>query len=341
MERRTLMAFKAFGKAPSGARLARMEGSPRFHAGVFENPEPTDMRLQGASFAKVFWEFMTKTPPTPTLHAVKTDLHLLPEGQMVWFGHSGYYLNLPGLKIAVDPVLSGNASPFRFFAKAFPGTDVYKPGDLPDLDVLVITHDHYDHLDWTTVIALNPRFIVTALGVGADLEYWGIPPEKIIELDLGESFDRIPGVRLTAAPARHFSGRGAKRNGTLWMSIVLEINEKRVLIGGDSGYGSHFAAIGQTYGPFDLAILECGQYGVHWPFIHMFPEQTAQAARDLGARALLPVHWGKFALSMHPWDEPIRRLMAAAGGLTVATPRIGQAFPVLGPYPTEHWWEAV
>lgn len=332
------MAFKAFGKAPSGDRLARLERSPHYFNGVFDNPEPTDLRLQGASFGKVLWEFLTKRPATPTIMAKKTDLRQLTEGQMVWFGHSGYYMNLPGLKIAVDPVLSGNASPFSFFAKAFPGSDIYKAEDIPDLDVLVITHDHYDHLDWKTVVKLKTKYIVTALGVGAHLEYWGIPPEKIVELDLGDVFDPGHGMRLTAAPARHFSGRGFKRNGTLWMSIILEINGKRIFIGGDSGYGNHFKKIA---GPFDLAILECGQYGVHWPFIHMFPEQTVQAAHDLGAKALFPVHWGKFALSQHEWDEPIKRLMAAKGDLIVATPRIGEPFPVFGPYPTTKWWEAI
>ena len=342
------MAFRTFGTAPTGDRLARMERSPRFKDGVFQNPEPTDLRLQGASFGKVLREFLFQKPkntvPPRPLPSLKTDLGTLNGSHVVWFGHSSYYIRTPELTLAVDPVFSGNASPFSFFAKAFPGANDYRPADLGDLDVLVLTHDHYDHLDYKTVVALAPRVrvIVTALGVGAHLEYWGIPPEKIIELDLGESYSPRDGVRLTATPARHFSGRSFKRNRTLWMSLVLEISGKRLFLGGDSGYGAHFAGIGKAYGPFDLAFLECGQYGVHWPFIHMFPEVIPQAARELGAQAVLPVHWGKFSLSMHAWDEPIRRLVKAAeSGPVLVTPRIGEAVPLDGPFPMERWWEGV
>jgi L-ascorbate metabolism protein UlaG (beta-lactamase superfamily) len=356
MERGFMMNVKVFGTKPTEQRVAR---SPRYHDGVFENPEPTDLRLQGASMMGLMREYFVQRPkntvPPGPVPVVKTDLKHLADDSMVWMGHSSYVVKTPELTFAVDPVLSNHASPVPFMAKAFPGTGVFTPGDLPELDVLVITHDHYDHLDMKTVTAIKARTIVTALGVGAHLEYWGIPAERIVELDIGESYEPRPGVRFTATPARHFSGRLFKRNGTLWVSFVLELlgadgrpgsgpqPGRRLFLGGDSGYGAHFASIGETYGPFDLAILECGQYGVHWPFIHMFPEQTWQAAKDLRARALLPVHWGKFSLALHPWDEPIRRLVAAAaeGGAPLVLPSIGQAFPLYGPYPGEHWWESV
>jgi L-ascorbate metabolism protein UlaG (beta-lactamase superfamily) len=273
---------------------------------------------------------------------LKTDLRSLAPDTVVWFGHSSYLVRTPELTFAVDPVLSNHASPFSFFARAFPGTTVYTPADLPELDVLVITHDHYDHLDMHTVQAIRAKKVITALGVGAHLQRWGLPADRIVELGIGESFVFSEGVRFTATPARHFSGRGFTRNGTLWMSVVLDLGNRRLFLGGDSGYGAHFAAIGATYGPFDLAFLECGQYGVHWPLIHMFPEQTWQAAKDLGARALMPVHWGRFSLSMHAWNEPVRRLVATAdGAIQLVLPQLGQPFPLYGPYPAERWWEDV
>ncbi|TDW97576.1 MBL fold metallo-hydrolase [Dinghuibacter silviterrae] len=358
------MSFSVFGATPKGSRLDRMRRSPRFRDGVFDNPEPTDLRLQDGSMAKIMREYFFNKPkdtvPSGPLPVVKTDLTTLTNDSVVWLGHSSYIIKTPGLTLAVDPVLSAHASPVPFVARAFPGTEVYTPADLPELDVLVLTHDHYDHLDMETVRSIKAGTIVTALGVGAHLEYWGIPAEKIVELDLGESYSPREGVRFTATPARHFSGRLFKRNGTLWMSLVLSLGDRRLFLGGDSGYGAHFAQIGETYGPFDLAFLECGQYGVHWPFIHMFPEQTWQAAKELRARALMPVHWGKFSLSMHAWDEPVRRLVAAAGSAafrgndgvatsgeaashdgapTLVLPRIGQPFPLDGPYPADHWWE--
>ena len=319
------MAIKAFGAKPPER--------------VFDNPEPTDLRLQGASMATVMWEFFFRKPrlsvPPAPLPAAKTDLSTVQDG-LVWFGHSSYFVQTGGMRLGVDLVLSGHASPFSFMTKAFQATYTYTVSDIPDLDILVITHDHYDHLDYETVVALAPRVktIVTTLGVGAHLQYWGIPGSKIVELGWGGHWGP-----LTATPARHFSGRTTRRNHTLWASFVLTLGGRRLFLGGDSGYGAHFASIGLEYGPFDLALLECGQYGVHWPYIHMFPEQTYQAALDLRAKALMPVHWGKFSLSLHEWDEPIRRLSAVANGVPLVTPRIGEMVPLGGPYPGKAWWD--
>jgi L-ascorbate metabolism protein UlaG (beta-lactamase superfamily) len=304
-------------------------------------------------------------PPRP-LPSVRTDLGALSSNHpvIVWFGHSSYLVKVKGFHILVDPVFSGNASPVSFFARAFPGADVYGVKDMPPIDLLLLTHDHYDHLDYKTVLELAPgvRHICTSLGVGSHLEYWGIPAEKITELDWGESWSSGH-LTLTATPARHFSGRTVKRGQTLWSSFVLKIagatdggnqgmpgaagggNEGMpgysLFLGGDSGYETHFKDIGREYGPFDIAILECGQYGVNWPYIHMMPEQTLAAAMDLGAKHLLPVHWGKFTLSLHPWNEPIRRLTAAAAGhaLPLTTPRIGEPVILGKSYPQERWWD--
>lgn len=285
-------------------------------------------------------------PPKP-LPSVKTDLRALKVDKpvIVWFGHSSYFIHINGMNVLVDPVFSGYASPFSFTGKSFKGSDVYRAEDFPDIDLLVLTHDHYDHLDYNTVRKLNPktRSICTSAGVGSHLRYWGIDPSKICELDWWES-KQIPGanasINLIAAPARHFSGRSFTRNKTLWSSFILMSGDYRIYIGADSGYDSHFKAIGDKYGPIDIAILECGQYNEWWPYIHMMPEETVQAAIDLKAAVLMPVHWGKFALGLHPWDEPVKRVVAKAKELNVryVTPMIGEPVIIGNALPQKEWW---
>ena len=349
--------FPVFGKAPSGGRLQRIQGSPNYKKGVFQNQAPTPVTVEGASIFKMLGEYRNRpkdTAPDRPLPSVHTDLKALPSDHpvIVWFGHSSYLIKVKGFHILVDPVFSGNASPVSFFAKAFPGSDVYGVEDMPDIDLVLLTHDHYDHLDYKTIGQLIPKakHFYTSLGVGSHLEYWGIDPSAITELDWWEEVsidgtDRgIEGaLSLTATPARHFSGRGIKRGGSLWSSFVLKIDGYRLFLGGDSGYEQHFAAIGDRFGPFDIAILECGQYGKNWPYIHMLPEQTVAAAIDLRAKYLLPVHWAKFTLALHPWDEPIRRVTAAAAkkGLSVTTPRIGEPVILDREYPDGKWWEVI
>ncbi|HEY8970633.1 MAG TPA: MBL fold metallo-hydrolase, partial [Puia sp.] len=264
---------------------------------------------------------------------------------IVWFGHSSYFIKLAGLTVLVDPVFCGYASPFPFSTKAFPGTDVYGVDDLPEIDMVVITHDHYDHLDYKTMqrLATKGRHFYTSLGVGSHLEYWGIAASKITELDWWEEVAVENGGMLTAAPARHFSGRGFQRGKTLWSSFVLRAGGYSLFLGGDSGYGPHFKIIGERFGPMDLAILECGQYGKDWPAIHMLPEECVVAAGELGAGVLLPVHWGKFSLSLHPWDEPVRRVVRAsvAAGIAFATPMIGEPVVIGGQLPQTAWWEGL
>lgn len=343
-----------FGKKPTGERLKRIEGSPQYAEGRFQNGVPTEVTLKDTSILKMLREYRNRpkdTAPPSSLPSVRTDLRYLSADApvIVWFGHSSYFIKVKGFTILVDPVFSGNASPVSFFAKAFPGADVYSVEDLPDIDLVLLTHDHYDHLDYKTIMQLGVKaqHFYTSLGVGSHLEYWGISPEKITELDWWETTridgraQRIPEtITLTATPGRHFSGRGFTRAHTLWSSFVLKIDGYSLFLGGDSGYGEHFKAIGDQYGPFDIAILEAGQYGKNWPYIHMLPEQTVEAAKDLRAKALLPVHWAKFTLALHPWNEPIRRVVdsIAGSGLALATPLIGEPVPVKGPYPDSKWW---
>ncbi|WP_262249445.1 MBL fold metallo-hydrolase [Parapedobacter soli] len=341
-----------FGSAPQGQRLGRIESSPNYKNGRFQNLEDTPDLAEGANMATVLWNFIfNKTPrqvPVDPIPSIKTDLRQLDAATdiLIWFGHSSYFMQTAGKKLLVDPVFNGHASPVSFTTKSFPGTTGYHVPDMPDIDYLVITHDHWDHLDYNTVKQLQPKVgrVICPLGVGAHLEYWGYPAEKIVELDWHESVPLADGFSLRATPARHFSGRGFKRNGTLWASFVLNTPNQRIFIGGDSGYGTHFLQIGQQYGPFDLAILENGQYHPYWIYIHTLPEQVLLAAQDLGAKRILPVHNAKFSLAMHAWDDPLIDITKANGKtkLPLLTPMIGQPVYLQDTAQVfERWWEGV
>jgi len=342
---------KAFGALPTGARLERIKQSPNYKNDAFQTLEPTDMRIQGASYVTLMRKFFSKgidREPVKLVPSVKTDLYA-PASEnpvVIWFGHSSYLITVGDKKILIDPVFSERTSPFRSIGKkAYAGTLPYSVDDLPAIDLLIITHDHYDHLDYDTILKLKPKIrkICTSLGVGSHLEFWGISPDKITEFDWWQSETIFQGVQLTATPARHFSGRGLTRNKTLWSSFVLHTSHHTIFIGGDSGYDASFKEIGEKFGPFDLVLLECGQYDLMWPFIHMMPEQTAQAAVDLKAKVLLPVHWSKYTLSLHRWYDPIQRVTARAKELNmpVTTPMIGEKVEVGKTYPTSSWWEAI
>lgn len=343
-----VVIHKQFGKAPAGDRLARITQVPGYRDGAFQNLSPTPVMLPGKSvldLAREYFKPAINRKPDHTLPSVQTDLRSLPNDvpTVVWFGHSSYLIMIAGRTVLVDPVFSGNASPVAFFGKNYPGSNVYAVEDLPEIDVLLLTHDHYDHLDYDTVVKLIPKVgrVVTSLGVGAHLESWGYDSALINELAWHETTSVADVLTFTALPARHFSGRLFKRGQALWSSFVLQAPEHTLYLGGDSGYDTHFKAIGDAYGPFDLAILECGQYGTNWPYIHMLPEQTAQAALDLRAKALLPVHWAKFTLALHPWTEPIERIRVRAEelNLPLITPQIGQPFSVGKPFTSKPWWK--
>jgi L-ascorbate metabolism protein UlaG (beta-lactamase superfamily) len=344
-----VMRSRPFGARATGARLARMQGSPNWKNDQFNNLEHTPQFAEGITMMGAMRDFFLtrnprKVPPVPLPH-VRTDLGNLFRSQnaLVWFGHSSYFLLAEGKSFLVDPVLSGHASPFTFSTKAFAGSDIYKAADMPRIDYLLLTHDHWDHLDYKALLELKPKVghIITSLGNGAHLEHWGFDPKMITELDWWEETGLPDGIRITAAPARHFSGRGFKRNGVLWNAFVLETPKRRLFLGGDSGPGTHFKTIGERWpGGFDLALLECGQYNKNWPYIHMTPEQGVDAAITIGARRLMPVHWGKFSLSLHDWDEPITRSSteAARRGLPMLHPMIGELVDLDNPETAKKWW---
>jgi L-ascorbate metabolism protein UlaG (beta-lactamase superfamily) len=340
-----------FGAMPAGKRLIRIQQSPNYREGQFLNRSPTPQLTEGSSMFDVLRKFFfdktaNKIPPAP-LPSRKTDLlNLDPSSQtLVWFGHSSYFIQVDGKKILVDPVFSGNASPFSFTTKSFKGSDIYTVPDVPDIDYLIISHDHWDHLDYKTILLLKPtvRKIITSLGVGAHLESWGFDKNRIYEMDWNEEVELDEGFTLNSVTARHFSGRGFKRNRTIWSSFVLKTPGKKIFIGGDSGYDRHFEDIGNRFGPFDLAILENGQYNLNWKYIHMLPEETVQAAIDLKSKKLLPVHWAKFNLSLHAWNEPILRILKEAEkkNMNLLHPMIGEAVNLDIEQKFENWWEGV
>lgn len=340
-----------FGAHPKGARLERIKQSPHYRSGAFQNLEPTPMLAEGSSYRSIIYDFFVgakpKEPMEPLPHQ-KTDLLTLNphENVLVWMGHSSYFIQFDGMKILVDPVFSGNASPVSFITKAYKGSDVYSPEDIPAIDYLFITHDHWDHLDYRTMCRLRDKVtkVVCGLGAGAHLERWGYAPGSIIEQDWYESFKPEAGWEIHTLSARHFSGRGLKRNQTLWASFAVISPAHRIYIGGDSGYGKHFSETGKRHGPFDLAILENGQYDTRWKYIHMLPGEQLQAARDLQAHTLLPVHSSKFTLAMHDWDEPLEKIVEAQqkDGVRVITPMIGEKVNLDDRQQMfKHWWKGL
>ena len=345
------MQQKSFGKVSSGRRLERVHQSPNFRDGKFQNEHYTPDLAEDVSIFSILKDALfdrsKRNRPAGNLPSVKTNLLSLDPGEdlLVWFGHSSYFLQIDGKKILVDPVFCGHASPFSFMVKSFKGSDIYTTEDIPTIDYLIITHDHWDHLDYETVTKLKPKVkkIITSLGSAAHLESWGFDTLQIIEMDWNQQAELDAGFTLTATPARHFSGRGFRRNQAIWNSFVLQTPQKKLFIGGDSGYDTHFKEIGVNYGPFDLVLLECGQYNYAWRYIHMMPEQTVQAAIDLNAKVLMPVHWGKFALALHAWDEPILRVTKEAHRLymPIIHPMIGDLVNLNDSTVTPEWWNGM
>lgn len=340
-----------FGTHPEGARLQSIERSPHYVDGSFRNLVATPMFADDRSFLSVAAsnvlqraENLRPDRPTPT---TKTDLRALDVGQdaVVWLGHSSYFVLLAGKRILIDPVFSPYAAPVSLSTRAFDGTNLYAAEDMPPIDVLLITHDHWDHLDYATVTALKDRVkrVFVPLGVGAHLLYWGYAPEKIHEADWFEKMEFDGQLTIYAVPARHYSGRWLTRNKTLWAGFVLESENRRILFSGDTGYGPHFGELAKRFGSFDLAALDMGQYDARWPYIHMTPEEAARAAEDLKARTLLPAHVGRFSIARHAWDEPFEHIAAASNGKSyrLLTPIIGE--PVRLDDEGQRfarWWEA-
>lgn len=345
-----ILQLPVFGKSPSGERLKRIRQSPNYRDGEFKNLSFTPQLTEGATMPKLIYQMLGKKPdrlePEAPIPSVKTDLHQLTDLSLVWFGHSSYIFKAANKIFVVDPVFSGNASPVPGIMKAFKGSDAYSVADLPEIDYLVISHDHYDHLDYPTIKKLVPKVkrVICGLGVGEHLERWSFDPAIITELDWWDSRPLSDGLQITATPARHFSGRSLRPNQTLWCSYVLYAGDFRLFIGGDSGYDTHFREIGRKFGPFDVAILENGQYNIYWKYIHTLPDELLHVQHDLRAKAVLPVHSGKFPLARHPWDEPLELAVkhAAVRHDRLLTPKIGEIVHLNDTTQQfSEWWKTV
>ncbi|GAB3844773.1 MBL fold metallo-hydrolase [Hymenobacter terrigena] len=318
----------------------------------FANLIPT-REITGSSMPAVMWKFLfRKSPqaappgplPTQPLDSLAITQKTPELVRVTWFGHSASLLEIAGQNILLDPMLSVKMGPVSWAApKRYNRSLAIAPEKLPPIAAVLISHDHYDHLDYETIRKIKDkvgRFYVP-LGIGPHLRRWGVPAARITEMNWGDSA-KLPGLTLRCTPSRHFSGRGlGNRNSTLWCSWVVQAAVKRVFYTGDGGYGPHFAAIGRQYGPFDLALVECGQYNESWAEIHMKPEQSVQAARDVRAAVMLPVHWGAFTESLHAWNEPVTRATAEAArlGQPITTPHLGEPVTLGAKLPQQRWWE--
>ena len=346
------MALASFGARASGLRLDRVKASPRFRDGSFHNVAPVAPGLKKGRVAPTISEFLCggqrRTPPAP-LPSTSPLQHWSrgPETGLraTWLGHSTVLLELDGLRVLTDPVWGERVSPVTFA-----GPRRFQPvpvsiTSLPRLDAVVISHDHFDHLDYPTILELARLDVpfVTSLGVGAHLEAWGVPGARIRELDWWESVELGGGLTITAAPSQHFSGRTLHgRNLTLWSSLVVRGSRHAVFFSGDTGLTPEYAEIRERLGPFDLVMLEVGAFHPAWGDIHLGPEHALDALTLLGGGAFLPVHWGTFNLAMHAWDEPAETLLelAPARGTHLVMPRLGEPVEPARVEQVTPWWRA-
>jgi L-ascorbate metabolism protein UlaG (beta-lactamase superfamily) len=325
--------------------------SPQFRDGKFRNP----VTMQKQSFSemvRLMWTFMFDKPagtvPTqaiPVRVVTKGDLLAAPDHTLYRLGHSTMLLKLGGAFYLTDPVFSQRASPVQWAGPARFHAPPISLEELPDIQAVILSHDHYDHLDHATVLALakKTRYFLAPLGVGDRLVRWGVDAAKVRQLDWWQELT-IDGVTFAATPAQHFSGRGlTDGNSTLWASWVILHDGLRVFFSGDTGYFAGFKAIGAKYGPFDVALMETGAYDKRWADIHMQPEETLQAFLDVRGKWLVPVHNGTFDLSLHPWQEPFERIsaLAAAKGVVMATPEMGEPLDLHHPQPGRAWWQTM
>ena len=349
--------MKSLGQRATGARLERVKASPRWSGEGFRNLHPMlpGLRDPAARFPSLRDFLCTegrRAPdgPLPSLNPLEAWRQPVGSGlRATWLGHSAVLIEIEGLRVLTDPVWGARASPSRLAGpKRFQPVPVPLRA-LPPLDLVLVSHDHYDHLDYPTIrdlAKLQDVPFVTSLGVGAHLQAWGVPPERIVELDWWERYTLpLADLSVHAAPSQHFSGRGLKdRNATLWSSLVIESPRHRVFFSGDTGLTTEYAAIRERFGPFDLVMLEVGAFHPAWGDIHLGPENALEALALLGGGAFLPVHWGTFALAMHDWDEPAETLLALGPqrGAQLLMPRLGEPVePARGPAAAPWWREGL
>jgi L-ascorbate metabolism protein UlaG (beta-lactamase superfamily) len=346
--------FAAFGARPTGDRLARAQRSPQFRDGTFQNPIGTRTLVGGwgQAFRRQFFGKEQRVPPRPlpVLTRQPSDFAKPPQSglRVTWFGHSSTLIEIDGHRVLVDPVWCDRVSPSQAF-----GPKRFHPPPMPlhimpKLDAVILTHDHYDHLDMyavqTIVRSVTQEKVpfITGIGVGAHLDKWDVPASRIVELDWWET-KAVGRLTIGAGAARHFSGRGLNRNHTLWAAWSILGPTHRVFHSGDSGEFDGFAENGRRFGPFDLTLIKIGAYDESWPDIHMTPEEAIRAHALVQGKFFVPIHWGTFNLAFHAWDEPADRVVAAAqaAGVPFAVPKPGQMVEPANPPTLDAWWKSV
>jgi len=343
----------SFGNPPTEEKQKEYEKSPNFHDGTFHNikkvnPPPSFFKMMG-----ILWDMMLNdniTIPEKTFQVMPFNISTwdsIPTNQfaMSWLGHSTIIMKVNGKNIITDPVFSERVSPVSFSGpKHFSYSHRLNLNDLPTIDVVLISHDHYDHLDEEVIKQLSKtktKFYVP-LGVESHLQFWGVDTNNIVCSDWWQDFNYNDQIQFAFVPSQHFSGRGlTDRMCTLWGSWIIKTKENNIFFSGDSGYHKEFKTIGEKYGPFDITFIECGAYNKEWKDIHMFPEQSYQAALDLNSSVVMPIHWGKYNLAMHNWYEPVEKIKTASIGKSsqLITPEINMIFLPKTQQPQTNWWK--
>lgn len=342
-----------FGSKSTPSQEEFYANSGNFYDGKFQNLIETNMTMDFSKGLVVLQEYLKKSKnrePQKPIPVLKLDSLAITQNypaKLTWFGHSTFLLEINDKNILIDPMFGDSPSPIPAFgAKRYSNELPIAVEQLPKIDAVIFSHDHYDHLDYGSVLKLKDKVThyYVPLGVGNHLRGWGVPDENISELNWWNetAFDEI---KLVCTPARHFSGRGlTDRFATLWSSWIIKTDNLNLYFSGDSGYGPHFVEIGERFGPFDFAMMECGQYNENWDNIHMMPEETAQAAIDVKTKQMMPIHWGAFTLALHEWTDPVERVIKATSRLNVPmiTPRIGQPIDLTQEEkPSSTWWREI
>ena len=341
---------KQFGKLPTKALKKYYSKSVYWKDNEFKNLVETKIDVNIHTLPKMLYKMIFEREgrePNKTIPIESFDKSsfMMPsdEAKFIWFGHSVLLFNINGTIIFIDPMMGPNASPTApFSTKRFSENTLEILDELPDIDYLILSHDHYDHLDLESIEKLMPKtkHYLVALGVARHLESWNIPVEKITEFDWWQSFD-TGNIKITFTPSRHFSGRAIiDKAQSFWGGWVFETPTEKIYFSGDGGYGEHFKEVGKKMGPFDIGFMECGQYNENWHDIHMYPEETVKASIDAKVNSVVPVHWGAFALSQHPWDESVNRFAKEAEqtDITPNYPKLGQCYTIKQ-VNNERWWK--
>ncbi|MBK8633555.1 MAG: MBL fold metallo-hydrolase [Saprospiraceae bacterium] len=340
-----------FGAKSTKKDLELYAKSKHWDGQKFQNLEETNMQFNIQALPKMLYkQFCDKEgrAPAEKIPISKIDTSIFLENsdhlKFIWYGHGVFLFRLNGKTILIDPMFGPDAAPIApFGVKRFSENTYELIDDLPEIDLVMLTHDHYDHLDLTSILKLKPKVkhYFVAMGVERHLRKWGIEENQITPFDWWERAN-YHGIEITFTPSRHFSGRGiSDRFMGLWGGWVFKTNNENLWYSGDGGYGTHFKEIGERFGPFDFAWLECGQYNENWHEIHMYPEESVQAALDSGSKKIMPFHWAGFPLAQHKWTDPVERFIAACENtdLTYIIPKLGELIMPNAPYLNERWWE--